>query len=127
MFLKTSDKTNLKWMKVIHLYKGFSRSVSTTGLYIKSSSKKVKPPKIEYKGFKRKTIKKGDIVRALIVKTSYLNYFVGSSLSKFSSNSTILIRKKNITRSKYFFGVASKNISKKKFVSLFNKSFRGIA
>ena len=53
MFLKTSDKTNIKWMKVIHLYKGFNRKTSSISFYIKSSVKKVRPPKLEYKGFKR--------------------------------------------------------------------------
>jgi ribosomal protein L14 len=111
-------------MKVIHLYKGFKRSSSETGLYIKASAKKVKPPKIEYKGFKRKYIKKGDLARALIIKAIYKLQFKNTSKVQFLSNSTIVIKKKNVTRSKYFFGLVSKNIKKKKILLLFNKSFK---
>lgn len=122
MFLKTSDRTNLKWMKVIHLYKGFKRLSSKTGFFIKATSKKVKPPKIEYKGFKRKFFKKGDLVRALIIKNIFKKKILNSNLTLFTFNSTILIKKKNITRSKYFLGLISKNVKKKKIITLFNKT-----
>lgn len=124
MFLQTSDRTNLKWMKVVHLYKGFRRYTSETGLYVKASAKKVKPPKIEYKGFKRKYIKKGDLVRAMIIKARYKKQFKKSVKTFFLNNSSIIIKKKNITRSKYFFGLVSKNIKKKKFIILFNKALK---
>lgn len=111
-------------MKVIHLYKGFKRYTSETGLYIKASAKKVKPPKIEYKGFKRKYIKKGDLVRALIIKAKYKKPFKNTNKILFFENSSIIIKKKNVTRSKYFFGLVSKTIKKKKFMLLFNKALK---
>lgn len=121
MFLQTSDRTNLKWMKTLHLYKGFKRSESKSGFFLKASAKKVKPPKLEYKGFKRKFFKKGDLIRALIIKTKYKHFFLNSLINRLKTNSSIIIKKKNIVRSKYFTGVASKHIKKKKILILFNK------
>jgi ribosomal protein L14 len=122
-FLSTSDKTNLKWLKVFHLYKGFKRLSTKESFFIKGSAKKVKPPKIEYKGFKRKSIFKGDVCRGLIVKSVFKNSICGYSSTNFYANSIIVIKKKNITFSKYFFGIASTNLQRKKFKILFNKNF----
>jgi len=121
-FLKTSDKTNVKWMQTIHLYKGFNRKSSKISLFLKNAAKKVKAPKIEYKGFKRKYIKKGDLIRSLIIKTIYTNSLKSTFLVNFLSNSTIIIKKKNLTRSKYFFGIISKCVLRKKMILLFNRS-----
>lgn len=123
MYLKTSDKTNINWLMVIHLYKGFNRKTSQDGFFVKNSAKKVKPPKIEYRGFKRKVFKKGDVIRSLIVKTCFNRGNRGFSYKHFYKNSSIIIRKKNLTKSKYFFGLVSKNILRKKFLVLFNRSF----
>lgn len=122
-FLKTSDKTNVKWYQTIHLYKGFKRKKSETSFFIKGSAKKVKPPKVEYKGFKRKYLKKGSILRSLIIKTIYKSHIKLRYASFFKKNSSIVIKKKNVTRSKYFFGLVSKNLKRKKFLTLFNKKF----
>lgn len=118
-FLKTSDKTNVKWYQTIHLYKGFKRKTSFISLFIKGAVKKIKPPKLEYKGFKRKYLKKGSLVRALLIRT-----FLKKNISKYFywkqyKNSSIIIRKKNVTRSKHFFGLTEKKLFRKKFISLF--------
>jgi ribosomal protein L14 len=110
-------------MVTIHLYKGFSRKSSKTGNFLKNAAKKVKAPQIEYKGFKRKYIKKGDLVRSCIIKSVYNNLFNSNYFIKFYKNSTILIKKKFLTRSKYFFGLINRSIFKKKFIILFNKTF----
>ena len=122
-FLKTSDKTNVKWYQTIHLYKGFKRRTTETAFFIKGAAKKVKPPKIEYKGFKRKYLKKGSILRALIIKTIFKRSIKRRYGSFFTKNSSIVIKKKNVTRSKYFFGLVSKNLKRKKFILLFNQRF----
>lgn len=108
---------------VIHLYKGFSRNSSLDGFFLKGAAKKVKAPKIEYKGFKRKFSKKGDLVRGLIIKTCFTRMNNGCVRRKLFNNSTIIIKKKNLVKSKYFFGLVSRNIFRKKFLVLFNQSF----
>ena len=118
-FLKTSDKTNVKWYQTIHLYKGFKRKVTFISLFIKGTVKRIKPPKLEYKGFKRKYLKKGSLVRALIIRTKLKKKLNNHFYYDQYKNSSIIIRKKNVTRSKHFFGMVEKALLRKKFLSLF--------
>jgi len=122
-FLKTSDKTNIKWVQVLHLYRGFNRLSSRVGYFTKNSAKKVKPPKVEYKGFKRKYVKKGDINRSLFIKAIFTRHFNYEFNSRLFVNSSIIIKKKFLPKSKYFFGLVSKCVSKKKIITLFPNSF----
>jgi large subunit ribosomal protein L14 len=83
----------------------------------------VEPPRIEYKGFKFKFSKKGDICRSLIIRTRYnITKNDGSSLY-FLNNNTILIKKKQDVKSKYLFGPVCYKIKRKKFLSLFSFVF----
>lgn len=63
-WLYVSDNTNVCWVKIFHLYKGFNRKKTRTGLFIKGSARVVEPPRLEYKGFKYKYTVKGDITRS---------------------------------------------------------------
>lgn len=119
-WLSVSDNTNVRWIQVFHLYKGFHRKASRIGFFIKSSARIVEPPRLEYKGFKFKFNKKGDICRGLIIRNKYnVRKNDGSSIH-FSSNNTILLKKKQDVKSKYLYGPVSLQLKRKKFLSLFN-------
>ncbi len=120
-WLFITDNTNVIWLRIFHLYKGFFRKKSTTGFFVKGSVRIVEPPRIEYKGFKVKFNKKGDICRSLLVRTRYVFLRADSSLIRFKNNSGILIKKKQELKSKYLYGPISKNVRKKKFLLLFDK------
>jgi len=118
-WLSISDNTNVRWLKTFHLYKGFKRSHSTVGLFVKGSARVVEPPRLEYKGFKFKFNKKGNICRALIIRSVFkLRNVDGSSIS-FNSNNGILIKKKQNVKSKYLQGPSTYHLRRKKFKSLF--------
>ena len=120
-WLTTADNTNVRWLQVFHLYKGFYRKSTTVGFFIKASARVVEPPRIEYKGFKFKFNKKGDVCRGLIVRSKYkINKNDGSS-SYFNSNDSILLKKKQELKSKYLYGPISYKIKRKKFLTLFSK------
>ena len=119
--LFVSDNTNVRWLKIFHLYKGFKRKSTSEGFFIKGSAKVVEPPRIEYKGFKYKYSIKGDICRGSIARTKTLRRNSNKDTMIFDNNSLILIKKKNDPRSKFINGPIMKNIKKKKFVSLFKK------
>jgi large subunit ribosomal protein L14 len=122
-WLSVSDNTNVRWLQVFHLYKGFHRKSSKIGFFIKGTARVVEPPRIEYKGFKFKFSKKGDICRGLIIRTRYnITKNDGSSLY-FLNNNTILIKKKQEVKSKYLFGPVCYKIKRKKFLSLFSFVF----
>ena len=129
MLLKESwsslaDGTNVRWLKIFHLYKGFWRRSTSTSLFIKGSAQVVEPPQITYKGTKFKYSVKGDIVRAVIIRT------VRSSLNKtgasilVDSNSLLTIKKRQTPKSRYVKGVVVKNaLKRKKFITLFKKVY----
>lgn len=118
-WLNVSDGTNVNWLQTFHLYKGFKRKSSKVGFFVKSSARVVTPPRLEYKGFKVKFNKKGDICRSIIIRTKYnLNRPDGSVLF-FKNNNSILLKKKQEPKSKYIYGPSSSMLKRKKFSSLF--------
>ncbi len=91
-----ADNTNICWVKIFHLYKGFHRKSTKEGYFIKGSARVVEPPRLEYKGFKYKYSVKGNIVRSLIVRTNRINRKHDGTNLKFFNNSIIIIKKKKI-------------------------------
>ena len=122
-WLSISDNTNVKWIQTFHLYKGFFRKITKIGFFIKSSARVVEPPRLEYKGFKFKFNKKGDICRGLIIRSKFNDKKKDGSVLYFKSNNVILIKKKQDLKSKYLYGPISKSIKRKKFLTLFSYNF----
>ena len=118
-WLNVSDNTNVNWLQTFHLYKGFKRRSSTIGFFIKASARVVEPQRVEYKGFKFKFNKKGNICRGLLVRTAYTKARLDGATASFYENSTILIKKKQNPKSKYILGPTLYNLKRKKFKSLF--------
>ena len=118
-WLNVSDSTNVNWIQIFHLYKGFFRKKTIIGNFVKGSARVVEPPRLEYKGFKYKYNIKGDICRGLIVRTSYKILKNDGSSVYFKNNNIILIRKKQDLKSKYVYGPTTKRIRRKRFSTLF--------
>lgn len=118
-WLNVSDNTNVRWLKVFHLYKGFHRKVTKVGFFVKGSAQIVEPPRLEYKGFKFKFNKKGDICRGLLVRSLKLIRRYDGSIASFRSNNCILIKKKQNVKSKYIHGPVPYHLKRKKFKTLF--------
>jgi large subunit ribosomal protein L14 len=118
-WLNIADNTNVRWIQVFHLYKGFYRRVSSIGFFVKGSARIVEPPRIEYKGFKFKFNKKGDICRSILIRTRKSFCKVDGTTVLFNSNEGLLIRKKQDLKSKYIFGPVTTGLKRRKFKSLF--------
>lgn len=118
-WLFITDNTNVRWLRIFHLYKGFFRKHSKEGFFVKGSARIVEPPRIEYKGFKYKYKIKGDICRNWLVRTKKKQSFKDSRSLLFNDNSGIMINKKVNIMSKYINGPISKNVNRKKLLSLF--------
>jgi ribosomal protein L14 len=110
-------------LQVFHLYKGFHRKSTKIGFFIKATARVVEPPRIEYKGFKFKFNKKGDICRGLLIRSKYISLKNDGSSIYFKNNSTILLKKKQDIKSKYLFGPVCYLIRRKKFLSAFSYVF----
>lgn len=117
--LSVSDNTNVRWLQAFQLYKGFNRKFTRIGFFIKGSAKIVEPPRIEYKGFKFKFNKKGDICRGLFIRSKYKCSRIDGTFSLFPSNSIVLLKKKQDLKSKYLYGPIPHQIKRKKFLNLF--------
>ena len=118
-WLGVSDNTNVNWLQVFHLYKGFDRRSTEEGYFIKGSARSVEPPRVEYKGFKFKYNTMGDICRGLILRSNFPNHKSDGSVLYFQQNSCMLIKKKQNPKSKYLFGSISAKVRRKKFKTLF--------
>jgi large subunit ribosomal protein L14 len=119
-WINVADNTNVRWVQVFQLYKGFNRKTSTVGYFIKGSARVVEPPRIEYKGFKFKFNKKGDICRGLIIRVKYNLKKLDGRVIYFKNNSIILLKKKQEVKSKYLHGPITQLIRRRKFLNLFN-------
>lgn len=120
-WLSISDNTNVRWLQAFQLYKGFRRKTTFVGYFIKGSAKIVEPPRIEYKGFKFKFNRKGDVCRGLIIRTARLIFKKDGSLTIFNKNNIILLKKKQDLKSKYLFGPIPAAVRRKKFLNLFKQ------
>ena len=106
-------------MRAFHLYKGFHRKATTLGFFFKGSARVVEPPRIEYKGFKFKFNRKGDICRGLIMRVRYDMARDDGTNTHFKGNNTILIKKWQEPKSKYLYGPVFYRIRRKRFLNLF--------
>lgn len=122
-WITAADNTNVRWLQVFHLYKGFKRKSSSMGFFVKGAAKIVEPPRIEYKGFKFKFNKKGDICRGLVIRNKYKILRTDGTSIFFKGNNVVLLKKKQEPKSKYLHGPVSIFLKRKKFLSLFKFSF----
>ena len=120
-WLFVTDNTNVRWIKIFHLYKGFFRKVTTSGLFIKGSARVVEPPRIEYKGFKYRFKVRGDICRNWIARTRTNIKLNDARVVKFNDNAGININKKVNIMSKYINGPIARAIKRKKLILLFKQ------
>lgn len=123
-WLSLSDGTNVRWLKVFHLYKGFWRRYTHPGLFIKGSSQIVEPPQITYKGTKFKYSVKGDIIRSIIIRSKKSSLNKNGFNIHVSTNDGLSIKKKQTLKSKYQKGIIIKNMCpRRKFLTLFTRIF----
>jgi len=118
-WLSIADNTNVRWLQIFHLYKGWKRKNTRLGFFVKGSARIVEPPRVEYKGFKFKFSRKGDICRSIIVQTRFPARKLYVSVYYFPTNNGFLIRKKQDLKSKYIFGPISTTFKRRRFKTLF--------
>lgn len=116
------DSTNIKWVRIFHLYKGFHRKVTYPGYFVKGSARVVKPPRVEYKGFKYRYNLKGDICRLWLIKSNKLRLYRDSSSIHLLGSGGFVIKKKSDPKSKYLKGPICRNIKRRRFKTLFKTS-----
>ena len=92
--LLITDKTNGVWLKTFHLYKGFFRKYTITGLTVRGSIRKIKVPSITYKSLKYKSMRVGYSRRALLVVSNKIYKTKCSFTYKVYSNCCVIYGKR---------------------------------
>lgn len=105
-----ADKCGVWFIKIFHLYRGFSRRVAFTGDFVKCSVKKTRPDN---------WLKKKTKLRAIIVRSRKEYYKRDRSSVKFIINNVVLLKKRMTPQGKEIAGPVLYNIKRKKFVSSF--------
>lgn len=113
------DNSGVKWFQIFHLYGGSFCFKLRPGFYSKGSSKIVKAPRLEYKGFKFKIIRKGDIFKTLFIRGRYNHSIYDLNSITFNYNSSIIIKSKKEPQYKHLYGPILYNFPKKKIIYLF--------
>lgn len=117
-----SDNTNVNWVKIFHLYKGFNRKCTSIGFFTKGSCRVVEPPRIEYKGFRYKFSLKGDISKQLSIRVNKTCASVSGKTFLLNNNSSVSIKKKAEVKSKYLSGPSLRISNRKKISLLFDRT-----
>jgi len=107
--LKVADNSGAKVVKCFKVLGGSRRRYAAVGDIIVCSVKEAEP---------NSNVKKGDVVKALIVRTrSYIRRKDGSKL-RFDSNSCVLIDDKNNPRGTRVFGSVAREVRNKGHVKI---------
>ena len=105
-----ADRCGVWWIKVFHLYKGFSRKTAYTGDFIKASVRVTRP---------ENWLKKKTKVHGIIIRTKKNVYRQDGSSICFKENNIILLKKRLTPKGKELYGPIPKVIKRKKFVYSF--------
>lgn len=116
--IKVTDNSGARWIQIFHLYRGFSRKFSYTGLFIKASIRKVSHRHIITSKKILKPVFKGEVCKCLLVKT-YNEKKIDGSKIHFMNNSSLFLWKKRLPKSTRIFGPASYKIKRLRFLILF--------
>lgn len=107
--LEVADNTGAKKVKCFRVLGGSKRRYAALGDIIIASVKEADP---------RGMVKKGEVIRAVIVRTkSYIKRKDGSKL-RFYDNSCVLIDEKNNPRGTRIFGSVAREVREKGFIKI---------
>ena len=108
--LKVSDNSGAKIVKCIKVLGGFKRKTAHIGDLIV-----VVISKLRDKTKKKIKVKKGEIFKALIVRTKYTKMNLDGSFTYFNNNSVVLLNKQKKLLGNRIIGPIPKKLKKSKF------------
>lgn len=110
-YLIPADQCGVFWVKVFHLYKGFSRKITFTGGFVKVSVKVTRPDNWVTKKTK---------LKGIVIRTKKEVYKRDGSFIKFNKNYVVLLKKRLTPKGKELYGPTLKILKRKKFLSSFS-------
>ena len=108
-YLKVADNTGAKEIKAIRVLGGSSRKYASIGDVIVASVRKAAPGG---------TVKKGDVVRAVVVRTSKGVRRADGSYVRFDDNAAVIIKEDKNPRGTRIFGPVARELRDKEFMKI---------
>ena len=108
-YLKVADNTGAKEIKTIRVLGGSKRKFGNIGDVIVASVRKAQPGG---------TVKKGEVVKAVIVRTSRGVRRADGSYVRFDDNAAVLIREDKNPRGTHIFGPVARELRDKDYMKI---------
>ena len=108
-YLKVADNTGAKEIKTIRVLGGSSRKYANIGDVVVASVRKAAPGG---------TVKKGDVVRAVVVRSARGVRRADGSYIRFDENAAVLIKDDKNPRGTRIFGPVARELRDKDFVKI---------
>ena len=108
-YLKVADNTGAKEIKAIRVLGGSSRKYASIGDVIVASVRKAAPGG---------TVKKGDVVRAVVVRTSKGVRRADGSYVRFDDNAAVIIKEDKNPRGTRIFGPVARELRDKEYMKI---------
>ena len=107
--LKVADNTGAKELLCIRVLGGSTRRYANIGDIIVATVKEATPGG---------TVKKGDVVKAVVVRTKHGAHRKDGSYIKFDENAAVIIKDDNNPRGTRIFGPVARELRDKKFIKI---------
>ena len=108
-YLKVADNTGAKEIKTIRVLRGSSRKYANIGDVIVASVRKAAPGG---------TVKKGDVVRAVVVRSAKGVRRADGSYVRFDENAAVLIKDDKNPRGTRIFGPVARELRDKDYMKI---------
>jgi len=108
-FLKVADNTGAKEIKCIRVLGGSGRKYGSIGDVIVASVRKAAPGG---------TVKKGEVVRAVIVRTAKGVHRTDGTHVRFDENAAVLIKEDKNPRGTRIFGPVARELREKEYMKI---------
>ena len=107
--LKVADNTGAKELLCIRVLGGSTRRYANIGDIIVASVKEATPGG---------TVKKGDVVKAVVVRTKHGAHRKDGSYIRFDENAAVIIKEDNNPKGTRIFGPVARELRDKKFMKI---------
>ncbi len=107
--LKVADNTGAKELLCIRVMGGSTRRYANIGDIIVATVKEATPGG---------TVKKGDVVKAVVVRTKHGVHRKDGSFIRFDENAAVIIKEDNNPRGTRIFGPVARELRDKKFMKI---------
>ena len=108
-YLKVADNTGAKEIKTIRVLGGSSRKYANIGDVVVASVRKAAPGG---------TVKKGDVVKAVVVRTVKQTRREDGSYIKFDENAAVILNNNGEPRGTRIFGPVGRELRDRKFMKI---------